>query len=503
MQTLLPHLEATKSSGEVNCEVAGVTYDSRQLGPGDIFVAIAGLESDGNRFVAQAAAKGAAAIVSEKMHPDLSIPVIQVRDARVALARLALALYDYPDRTLTLIGTTGTNGKSTTAYLSRSILENAGYRTGLISTIEYVVGGQSRPAVRTTPEAPELAAALNQMVKCGQSHAVIEVTSHALALHRTHGLQFDCAVFTNFSHEHLDFHQTADAYLQAKTRLFESLDTEKVAILNADDPASAFVRERTEAHVLTFGVVSRDADLRGKLLAGREADSSKLRLAAGAGVRALIRFPNAEIEIASHLRGSFNLYNILAAAAVGWSRDLSPEVIKRGIEAVQSVPGRLQPVRVSASQPFQVLVDFAHTPEALRQALLACRAICRAKLCLVFGCGGERDKGKRSQMGHIAGELADRVILTTDNPRREDPLSILHQIDAGLPDKNKRKIVADRKLAIYEALMSARAGDLVLIAGKGHETYQEIDGERRPFDDGETAREILNELQNESVATAS
>lgn len=481
LKELIPGLEPINISGDLEINIQGLAFDSREVRKGDIFVAIRGLKKDGNVFQKQALESGAVAVVSETFTPNLGVPLIQVTNARIALARLAAAFYEFPDRKVHLIGITGTNGKTTTAYLIRSILEASARPTGLLGTIEYIVGDEHIAAKLTTPESLYLYKSLAQMCAHGQTHAVMEVSSHALAFQRTHGLRFRRAVFTNLSQDHLDFHKSKEAYLAAKARLFESLGSEDLAIINIDDPAGKYIQEKTKANIMSYGLKSPFAQFTGEVL---NSAISKWQIR--------IRYLANNLVLTTHLRGVFNLYNILAAAAVGISCGASPEDVKRGIESVERIPGRLEPVQYD--QPFDVFVDYAHTPDALNKSLVTCRELSNGKIIVVFGCGGDRDYEKRPLMGHVAETHADFILLTSDNPRRENPFKIIEEIDQGISNKHKRKIIPERKEAIAEALRGARPGDLVLIAGKGHETYQEINGQRTYFDDRIVANDILRDL---------
>lgn len=467
-------------AGDLDRRICGIAFDSRKVREGDVFVAIKGLNADGNHYLKDAVAAGASAIVTDAKAEHNGVPCIQVKNARIALAQVAAEWHQHPERNITLTGVTGTNGKTTTAYLIRAILEAAGHSTGLLGTIEYIIGDESIPAELTTPETTDLYAYLAKMNQSGQTHAVMEVTSHALAQERIHGLKFERAVFTNFSHEHLDFHETRENYLQAKMRLFENLDADSVAILNHDTPESARVKERTKAKTLSFSTHPNRTDVSGSIQLSKNGRHS-----------VEISFQEHHIRVNSNLPGRFNLGNMLAAAALGVSLELDPEIIKNGLESVQGIPGRMELI---ISDPFAVYVDFAHTSESLKQALLTCRENCCGRLFVVFGCGGDRDKVKRPQMGSIAEQGADLIFLTSDNPRGEEPMQIMAEIDRGVIDKSKRVIIPERKTAIAEAVNRAKPDDVIIIAGKGHETHQEICGERLPSDDRKVAREILDAL---------
>lgn len=377
-----------------------------------------------------------------------------------------------------MTGITGTNGKTTTAYLTRSILQAAGHHTGLISTIEYISGEQSIQAERTTPDALEINRLLSEMVETGATHTVMEVTSHGLQQKRTYGLEFDRAVFSNFARDHLDYHGSQEHYLQAKLQLFKRLTNDAIAIVNADDPVSQIIQKQTKARTWNYGIRSRSAPFTGEVI---EMEQSKMRVE--------MNLRGKKLRLTTPFLGEHNLYNLLAAAVVGMSYGIEPATIGSGLESLKSIPGRMEFIK--SKHPFEVIIDFAHTPEALERILLTVRSFCPGRVILVFGCGGERDSGKRPQMGRIAEQFADHIILTSDNPRSEDPEKILHDIDAGITDKSRRKVAPERKLALVEALQKARPGDVVLITGKGHEIYQEIAGKKRSFADRVVVEEYL------------
>ena len=482
LKRLLKHVNPIQTLGKLNVEIPGIAFDSRQVKKNYIFVAIQGFKQDGNDFKKQAMKTGAVAIVTENPTTSSSVTSIQVENARIALAKLAAAFYDFPHNKLHLIGITGTNGKTTTAYLIRSIFEAAGRPTGLLGTIEYIIGNERLPSQLTTPESLHLNGYLSAMVEFGQKHAVMEASSHGIAMERTHGLHFKNVVFTNLTHDHLDFHKSEEAYLAAKTRLFENLTSDDFALVNADDSASRTIQNQTRAQVFFYSLKDPSADFfaeEGAL------NGQKIVSITGYGHK---------FEVTTKLIGHHNSYNILTAAAVGLLNEIKPDEIKTGIENLDQIPGRLE--AVECGQHFHVFVDFAHNPDALKQTLLACRQIAEGKVIVVFGCGGARDPGKRPIMGKVAEELADLVFLTSDNPRREDPLKILEEIEQGILNKTEIQKISDRKTAIYEALHTATNGDAVLIAGKGHETYQDTNGEKRDFDDRIVAKEILEEMTN-------
>lgn len=492
LRELIDGLDGVLVSGSLDQEVTGVQHDSRHVRPGDLFVSIKGLKYDGHDFIHEAFLRGAKAFVVERsdaaVPPDLT--VIKVGCTRKALASLSCRIFGEPSRRLTLIGVTGTNGKTTTTYLLESILMAADRKVGLIGTVSYRFGGRELPAERTTPEAPDLQAFLAEIVKEGADSAVLEVSSHSLTLSRVEGLEFDGAVFTNLTQDHLDFHGSFEAYLQAKAKLFQSLGegapkgVEKAAFLNADDPYGDRIASLTRAKVYRYG-----AERRGDLTA-QEVELSL------EGIRGKIISPWGSFAFHSPLVGRHNLSNILAAAGVGLHLGIPPESVAKGIAQLQKVPGRFE--KVEAGQPFSVVVDYAHTPDALERVLKTAKGFCRGSLIAVFGCGGDRDRSKRPKMGEVAARLADLTVLTSDNPRSEDPQRIIAEIEEGA-----KKVwrggegyvkIADRRLAIEAALSRAKPSDLVLIAGKGHETYQIIGERILPFDDREVAREVLARL---------
>jgi UDP-N-acetylmuramoyl-L-alanyl-D-glutamate--2,6-diaminopimelate ligase len=474
--------------GPLPDEIRGVAYDSRKVEPGEIFVAIPGLKQDGRRFVEDALARGATAVVLEgsDLLEGQSVGRVLVSSSREALARLADAYFGHPSGALTVIGITGTNGKTTTSYLVDALLTAQGRHTGLIGTVQYRIGAESLPAGQTTPESLETQSLLRRMVAAGVTAVAMEVSSHALALSRVDGIDFDVAVFTNLTQDHLDFHVNMDAYREAKRRLFVLLAAGRKparhAVVNADDPSGMAMVVGLPLHTLTYGVRGR-------------ADVHPTRWSSGAeGIRMNVRTPAGHLDIASPLVGEHNVQNLLAAIGVGVALGMEPGMIARALASVVSVPGRFE--RVEAGQPFLVVVDYAHTPDALERTLETARKLRDpgGSLAVVFGCGGDRDRGKRPLMGAIAARLADRVWITSDNPRSEPPEAIIGDIVAGIPGGpvlDRHETIPDRKAAIQRALAWAGAGDVVVIAGKGHETYQIIGSEVLPFDDRDQARIAL------------
>lgn len=488
---LVEPLQASERQGNLDVAVTSLTDDSRAVKPGSVFVAIQGERVDGHAFVGKAVEAGAAALVLQKglnVTAAPSIPVVRVDDSRRVLGVLAGRFYREPASRLCMVGVTGTNGKTTVTYLCKGVLETAGRRVGLIGTVAYQIGDERLPAAHTTPGAVELQALLARMVNAGMNAAVMEVSSHALAMDRTTGCEFDVAIFTNLTQDHLDFHADMDGYFQAKLRLFADLDPAgrklrpKRAIVNIDDARGARVCEASRVPVWTYAI-QKPADIR--------AEDVRLALS---GTRFTAATPHGRFPVESRLVGEHNVYNILAAIGVGLHEGLSPEIIQRGIASVVNVPGRFE--RVEAGQDFTVVVDYAHTDDALLRLLTAAQALKTGRVITVFGCGGDRDRGKRPKMGRVAARLSDVVFLTSDNPRSEDPAAILREIEVGvreaLADKQIRyEVIADRRAAIEAAVREAKSGDTVLIAGKGHEDYQIVGATRLHFDDREVARAAL------------
>ncbi|HEX3176210.1 MAG TPA: UDP-N-acetylmuramoyl-L-alanyl-D-glutamate--2,6-diaminopimelate ligase [Methylomirabilota bacterium] len=485
MSVLLDALADKRVIGTVPARVHGLTADSRAVSKGDCFVAVPGFKQDARRFIPDAAARGAGLVVTEgEALPGLGVAQVIVPATRPALARLAAAYYGHPSRALTLVGITGTNGKTTTSYLVDALLREAG-PTGILGTIQYVIGDEVRPAAQTTPEALDIQGMLATMRERGVRGVAMEVSSHALALSRVDGLAFDVAVFTNLTQDHLDFHGTLEEYGRAKRRLFELLAAsskpQRTAVVNGDDPWGARMVAGLALESLTFG-------LGGGHHVRPERWASSLD-----GIRMRVATPRGAVDVASPLIGEHNVMNLLGAVAVGVALALSPASIAAALGRVTAVPGRFE--QVHAGQPFLVVVDYAHTPDALERVLHTARKITAGRLGVVFGCGGDRDRAKRPIMGEIAARLADRVWLTSDNPRSEPPQSIIDEIAVGVrrvwaaPDRYA--MVADRRAAISAALSWAESGDAIVIAGKGHETYQIVGSDVLPFDDRAVARQIL------------
>ncbi len=480
---LLLRLPSARLSGDPSLEIGEVTHDSRRAGPGSLFVAIRGLATDGNQFVEAARKKGALAVCSEQP-PRGEGTWLQVEDAREALAVLSAASLGDPAGRLELVGITGTNGKTTTSYLVDAALRAAGERSGLLGTVEYRIGDRATEAVRTTPESSDLQALFRQMVDEGCRRAVLEVSSHSLALKRVHGLAFQVAVFTNLTRDHLDFHGDMESYVAAKRTLFASqLRPDGRAILNLDDDRAAELVKASRAPVWTYSLEKPEADLL--------AEEVQLSLD---GARFRARTPLGPLAVQTALLGRFNVENALAALGAALALGLPPEAARRGLATLTGVPGRME--RVVAGQDFTVLVDYAHTDDALKNLLETVRGLEPRRVVTVFGCGGDRDRSKRPLMGAVASRLSDVVVLTSDNPRSEPPEAILEEIRRGIPAARAGDtlVVPDRREAIARAFELARPGTVVVLAGKGHESYQVQRDRTVPFDDRQVAREILAQL---------
>jgi UDP-N-acetylmuramoyl-L-alanyl-D-glutamate--2,6-diaminopimelate ligase len=450
--------------------VDALTHDTREVGPGALFVCVPGARVDGHDLAAEAVAAGAVALVCERPLP-LDVPQAIVPDARAAMAPLADRFYGAPTRDLRVVGVTGTNGKTTTAYLVHAVLEAAGLQCGILGTVEQRVGGRSEPVERTTPEAIPLQRTFRRMLDAGDVACAMEVSSHALALHRVDDVRFAVAAFTNLTQDHLDFHPTMEDYFAAKALLF---DGRCPGAVNADDPYG-----RRLPAALRYGIdPANEADVRARDVVLR-ASGTSFRLVT----------PRGERSVTSRLPGAFNVSNTLAAVSVGLLLGLDLDAVVDGVESMPGVPGRMEPVAVG--RPFAVIVDYAHTPDALRMVLETARGFCDGRLRVVFGCGGDRDRTKRPLMGAVAVALADDVVVTSDNPRSESPEAIIAAILTGAGVGAGVTVEPDRRAAIALAIARANPGDVVVIAGKGHEQGQEQAGVKRPFDDRVVAREVL------------
>jgi UDP-N-acetylmuramoyl-L-alanyl-D-glutamate--2,6-diaminopimelate ligase len=464
-------------------DARGVTFDSRQVGRGWIFVALRGLKADGTEFAPQAIERGAAAIVAERAPTaSVDVPWVIVGDARFALAILSAEFYEHPSRRMQVVGITGTNGKTTTSYVLSAIFEAAGIRCGLMGTVTYRIGDREVEATRTTPEAPEVQRMLRQMADEGCGACVMEVSSHALALRRVDGISFAAGVFTNLTRDHLDFHADMEDYFVAKRRLFELLPADAPAIVNLDDPRGSSLLN-VARRTVTYAI-NRPADVTpGPLSFTLE------------GLVFDVRTPQGVVRVRSRLVGRPNVYNILAAVATASTLGIPLDAIERGLAQLAGVPGRFE-LASTPEDDITVVVDYAHTDDALRNLLETARPLAGRRLLTVFGCGGDRDRSKRPLMGMVAARLSDVVVITSDNPRSEDPVRIIDEARRGAEAEARSGAtelltILDRRDAIQEAVRRAQPGDVVLIAGKGHEKYQEIGGRVLPFDDVAVAREAL------------
>lgn len=457
-------------------KVSGLHYDSRKIGPGNLFFAISGYQSDGNQFVGQALSQGAMAVVSENNRPDSSLAWIRVANCRRALALMSAAFLGRPADKLEMMAVTGTAGKTTTTYLLRSIMEAAGRRTGMLGTISYWVGDREYPAPNTTPESLDLQLLLSQMVEAGADTAIMEASSHGIELDRVAGINFAVAVFTNLSQDHLDFHGDMESYLRSKLKLFQSLWSGSVAVVNADDPVAQRVRQAAAAGCLNYGIDHP-----------AEVSARDIRPAARSTGFTLAT-PSGRVQISLAIPGRHNIYNALAAASAALARGVSIEHIRAGLEAVERVAGRFE--MIDQGQDFSVMVDYAHTPEELSRLLAAVRELGPSRIITVFGCGGDRDRAKRPLMGRAVADNSDLVVVTSDNPRTEDPVHIIEDILPGLSGR-ECLLLPDRREAIRRAVELAQPDDMVVIAGKGHEDYQILGTRKVHFDDREEAREAL------------
>jgi UDP-N-acetylmuramoyl-L-alanyl-D-glutamate--2,6-diaminopimelate ligase len=494
-------------------EITALAYDSRKVQAGNMFVAVPGTHTDGRRFLVEAAQRGARIALGETLEgitlSSLPVPYIEVQDVRIALANLACAFYHHPAQHLCTIGVTGTDGKTTTSNLISAILEATGKPTGLMTTVNFKVGGHEweNTTRQSTLEAPEIQQLLRQMLAAGATHAVIEATSHGLALRRVHGCDFDIGVVTNITHEHLDFHKTIEQYQRAKAHLFEMLDATRdkglnarpVAILNRDDASYEVLKPYCRVPILDYGI-DQPAAVRAVNL---QLSAHSTRFCAIVKDRGELNLPDAEIMIETPLIGRFNVSNCLAAIATAYSQGITGTDIARGLTMVTGISGRME--RINEGQQFAVIVDYAHTPDSLRKVLEILRPLTIGKLIVVFGSAGERDVQKRPIMGSIAAELTDFFVITDEDPRDEDRESILREIAAGARAAGKHDgrdflCIADRTQAIATAFARAQAGDTILLAGKGHEQSILIGGEKLPWDDRRVAREQLRVLCGDPTA---
>jgi len=492
---LIAEVSNLDSAGDSTAPITGIEYDSRRVGPGAVFVAMKGGSTDGNRFISQAVAAGAIGIITDSArtfghlvvhHPNL--PAVHVEHGRRALAEASAAFFGHPEKKLAATGITGTNGKTTTAFLTESLLNSAGRSTVLIGTIEYHIAGETRPSIHTTPESRDLFELMAEGATRGATELVTEVSSHALDQGRMIGIPFDVAVFTNLTRDHLDYHQTMENYFAAKRLLFDGTvyTAPRIAVVNAQDPHAeelASAARKAGAEIRTYGIERGD---------WRAADYTLTP--GGATIR--LETPAGSATVTSRLAGEVNVLNLLAAFTAAHARGIPFAQLVATVPTLKPVPGRFQPV--DAGQPFSVIVDYAHTDDALRNLIALARQMTAksgARVITLFGCGGDRDRTKRPKMGEAAGQASDFVVVTSDNPRSEDPRAILEEIEPGLRATGVQyTIEPDRTAAIRLALEAARPGDVVLIAGKGHEKEQIFADRTVPFDDSEVARSALSVL---------
>jgi len=481
LSELLSALGACDVTGRRDIEVTGITFDSRMVRPGYLFAALQGGRADGHDYVTEAIERGAVAILAQRdVAASNRATSLRVEDSRCALAQVADCFYGSPSKEIEIIGVTGTNGKTTVCYLLREMLKEAGRKPALIGTIEYLIGGRSIPAERTTPEAPYLQAMIRDAVREGCDCLIMEVSSHALEQQRVGCVAFDVAVFTNLGRDHLDFHGSVEEYFNAKARLFRAPDLKR-AVVGADDPWGQKLASAIAAPLLTYGM-------------GERAMVRALSVESGPnGSRFDIEAEHRRLNVTLPLLGRHNVYNALAATGAALSVGITPEAIISALSRAKPARGRLE--EAPCARPYRVFIDYAHTPEALESALLAVREGRRGRIILVFGCGGDRDRSKRLPMGLVAAGLADLSIVTTDNPRRENPMEIIAEISRGFTGTGKRCVeIPDRREAIAAALAEAREGDIVLVAGKGHERTQEFESTVAPFSD----RDVIMELTGDA-----
>jgi UDP-N-acetylmuramoyl-L-alanyl-D-glutamate--2,6-diaminopimelate ligase len=469
----LAHLAGGELRGDPETLVRDAAYDSRAVVPGCLFFCVPGASVDGHAFAPEARAAGAVAFVVERPVP-VDAPQIVVRSVRAAMGPIAVELFGNPGRSLTLVGVTGTNGKTTVTYLLEGVFRAAGLVPGVLGTTGLRIDGEPGPLARTTPEAPDMQRLLARMVAAGVRAVALEASSHALAQRRLDGVQVDVAMFTNLSQDHLDFHPTMEAYFAAKAAMFTPAHA-RAGIVNVDDAWGRRLLETPAIPLTTYGL-DVAADVRGVDVTVSDDG---------------VAFSVGGVPVRSTLRGRFNASNCLAAFAVGRGLGVSPEVIARGISSVRVVPGRMEPVE--AGQPFAVVVDYAHTPDSILNVLRGARGLAAGRVIVVFGCGGDRDRAKRPLMGRAAAESADLTIVTSDNPRHEDPDEIISEIVAGIPQGSSYLVEPDRRRAIVAAVRAAAPDDMIVIAGKGHETTQTIGDHVTPFDDRAVAREAIAE----------
>lgn len=490
LAVLVKMLPGVQVIGKVEKTITDLTADSRVVQPGSLFICLVGAHVDGHQYLAKAAAQGAVAALVQTVPAEVpaGLTLLKVADTRAAMELITPYFYDYPGRSMRMIGVTGTNGKTTSTNIMRLILRQAGHKVGLIGTINVMINDESIVSHNTTPDVVDLQKFLYRMQQAGCDYVVMEVSSHALALNRVAGIEYDTAVLTNITQDHLDFHKTMENYRDAKGLLFQHLDggskPNKTAVFNSDDPSSAILEKRTKTRILTYGK-------------GRENDVYPLSFKVEAKEMHLnLQTPAGEMDLLLKITGEFNVYNVMGCVAAMLAENIDRETIVSVLDGFAGVPGRFQ--LVEAGQPYTVIVDYAHTPDGLENVLKTARSITQGKLWVVFGCGGDRDNKKRPIMGAIALELADNLVVTSDNPRTEDPEKIIAMIETALTKVPAGKTVTkltDRRAAINYALAHAAPRDVILIAGKGHENYQILKDRTIHFDDKEVVQEYWKDRQ--------
>ncbi|MCK4401592.1 UDP-N-acetylmuramoyl-L-alanyl-D-glutamate--2,6-diaminopimelate ligase [bacterium] len=487
LQKLVSDLESFTISGRKDIEINGIASDSNNVKSGFAFISIKGLKADGHNFINNAISRGAAALIVEKDVEVLGdVTIIMVPDTKKILPVIADAFYNYPSNRMNIIGVTGTNGKTTTTYFIDQILRKAGRKTGIIGTINYQIGDRIIPAVNTTPGPIQLRELLSQMLEANIETVIMEVSSHAIAQRRIAGIEFDTCIFTNLTPEHLDYHETLEKYRDTKLQLFEQMgknskkNTAKKAIINIDDPASKRFCDVCQVEIITYGLNTNAFVYASDIKSIIDGSSFKLHIGS-----------NKSIGVKINLAGKYNIYNALAATSAASAFGLSLNEIKSGLESLKSVPGRFE--KITTDTGLNIIVDYAHTPDGMKQVLKTARDLAPNKIITVFGCGGDRDRLKRPQMGKISSELSDYTIITSDNPRTEELMKIIKEIIQGIKDTGSPdvEIIPDRKSAIKRAIELAKKNDLVMILGKGHETYQVLKDTVVPFDDRQVVKEIL------------
>ncbi|NMB41225.1 MAG: UDP-N-acetylmuramoyl-L-alanyl-D-glutamate--2,6-diaminopimelate ligase [Firmicutes bacterium] len=496
LDELLKFLPVAKIEGPTRIPIRGLAYHSERIEPGFIFFCLKGNKADGHEFIPQAVAAGASAVFLEKEQNVQGATKILVPDVRIAMAAVSELFFDSPSQRLRVIGVTGTNGKTTTTYLLEAIMAAQNYKTGLMGTIKYKIGKEGLPVTATTPEAPELQKLLRDMVNEGVYYAILEVSSHAMELNRVSGCDFDMAILTNVTSDHLDFHRTPERYLSAKGKLFSQLGgsfrknaVPRFSVINKDDVSYGYFKRQSTVQSLSYGIKSR-ADVRAKDIE-----------VTGSGVKFRLVSPWGEDHLSLNLMGHFNIYNALAAASAALLEGIPLTAVKTALESVKGIPGRFE--KVALGQDFLVIIDYAHTPDGLENILQTARSFARGKIITIFGCGGERDRSKRSVMGKIAGKYSDYCILTSDNPRGEDPFRIIDEVEIGLQETKVRgggyTVQSDRYEAIKLGVELARNDDIVIIAGKGHENHQIFADYIVPFSDRDVAAELISQRLNKKV----